>query len=93
MKIDNIVDTKRIREMPHEIKWKIFSFLTHNTASILVNAFWNNELYLNHIYFPKLSHKVWNELRPSYLESNVYGSGMYIIRTKIRITEKLLILT
>jgi hypothetical protein len=93
MKIDNIVDTKRIREMPDEINWKIFSFLTHNTASILVDAFWKNKLNLKHIYFPKLSHKVWNELRPSYLESNVYGSGMYIIRTKIRITEKLLLLS
>ena len=93
MKIDTIIDTQKITEMPYEINWKIFSYLTHNNASILADAFWTNKLNLKHIYFPKLSLKIWNELRPSYLESNVYGSGMYIIRTKILITEKMLLLS
>lgn len=93
MKIDQIIDTKKIKTFPDEINWRIFSFLTHNNASILVDAFWKNKLNLKHIYFPKLSLKLWNELRPSYLESNVYGSGMYIIRTKIILTEKILLLS
>lgn len=93
MKNDKFVDKiEKIREMPNEINWKIFLFLTHNNASILVDAFWKNKLKLRHIYFPKLSHKIWNELRPSYLERNVYGSGMYILRTNIRVTEKMLLL-
>lgn len=93
MKIDQIIDTKKIKTFPDEINWIIFSFLTHDNASILVDAFWKNKMNLRHIYFPKLPLKIWNELRPSYLESNVYGSGMYIIRTKIILTEKLLLLS
>ena len=93
MKIDSVIDTQKIKDLPYEINWKIFSYLTHNNASILVDAFWTNKLNLKHIYFPCLSLKIWNELRPSYLESNVYGSGMYIIRTKIMVTEKMLLLT
>ena len=93
MKIDNIINKQKIKEMPYEINWKIFSYLTHNNASILVDAFWKNKLNLRHIYFPKLSLKIWNELRPSNLESNVYGSGMYIIRTKMSMMEKILLLT
>lgn len=93
MKIDNIINKQKIKEMPYEINWKIFSYLTHNNASILVDAFWKNKLNLRHIYFPKLSLKIWNELRPSNLESNVYGSGMYIIRTKMQMMEKILLLT
>lgn len=93
MKINSIIDTQKIKKMPYEVNWKIFSYLTHNNASILVDAFWKNKLNLRHIYFPKLSLKIWNELRPSYLESNVYGSGMYIIRTKMQMMEKILLLT
>lgn len=54
MKIDNIINKQKIKEMPYEINWKIFSYLTHNNASILVDAFWKNKLNLRHIYFPKL---------------------------------------
>lgn len=93
MKIDSIIDTQKIKDLPYEINWKFFSYLTHNNASILVDAFWTNNLNLKHIYFPYLSLKIWNELRPSYLESNVYGSGMYIIRTKLMVSEKMLLLT
>ena len=84
--------SKYIEKMPSEIKWKIFLFLRHDNASILIDAFWRNRLTLRHIYVPKLSRKIWDELRPSRLESNVYGKGMYILRTKILITEKMLLL-
>ncbi len=93
MKIDTIINVKTIKEMPYEINWKIFSFLRHNHADMLVDAFWKNKLHLRHIYFPELSHKLWNELRPSYLQSNVYGSGIYIIRSRVLVTEKMLLLT
>lgn len=83
---------KFIKHIPNEIKWKIFSFLSHQSASILVDAFWKNKLKLRHIYVPKLPYKIWNELRPSYLESNVYGNKMYIIRTKILVTDEMLLL-
>lgn len=84
---------KEIKQMPCEIKWKIFFFLRHPNSSILLDAFWESRLHLNHIYVPKLSRKIWDELRPSRLESNVYGNGMYILRKKILITEKMLLLT
>ena len=93
MNIESMIDTRKIKELPYELNWKIFSFLTHNNASILVNAFWANKLYLRHICLPKLTLKIWNELRPSNLESNVYGSNMFIVRTKILTTEKILLLT
>ena len=87
------MESKYIQEMPSEIKWKIFLFFRHNNATILIDAFWRNRLNLRHIYVPKLSKKIWNQLRPSRLESNVYGNAMYILRTKISITEKMLLLT
>lgn len=87
------MESKYIEKMPSEIKWKIFLFFRHNNANILIKAFWENRLNLRHIYVPKLSRKIWNELRPSRLESNVYGNGMYILRTKILVTEKMLLLT
>jgi|TARA_B110000114_G_scaffold146790_1_gene156342 hypothetical protein len=93
MRIETIIDVRKIKNLPYEINWNIFSFLSHNNASILIDAFWTDGLNLRHICFPKLSLKIWNELRPSYLESNVYGSGMHIIRTKILIGEKMLLLT
>lgn len=87
------MEIKYIKKMPGDIKWKVFLFLRHPNASILLDAFWENRLSLRHIYVPKLSRKIWNELRPSRLESNVYGNGMYILRKKILITEKMLLLT
>ena len=42
--------------------------------------------------FQNSPYKIWNELRPSYLESNVYGNKMYIIRTKIMVTDEMLLL-
>ena len=85
--------TKLIKQFPNEVKWQIFLFLRHPNANILLDAFWENRLSLRHIYVPKLSRKIWDELRPSRLESNVYGNGMYILRKKILITEKMLLLT
>lgn len=82
-----------LKRLPIEVNQKIFLYLSHRNAEILVDAFWHNKLQLKHIYVPKLSYKVWNELRPSYLESNTYGSGMYIIRKRITVTEKMLLLT
>lgn len=79
--------------LPKEVKQKIFLYFSHKNAEILVDAFWHNRLQLKHIYVPNLSYKVWNELRPSYLESNTYGSGMYIIRKRITVTERMLLLT
>lgn len=93
MKVKELIDLKKIKILPKEIHWKIFSYMRHNNANILIEAFWKRGLNLNHIYFPKLQHKIWNELRPSFLESNVYGNGMYIVRTKMLSTEKMLLLT
>ena len=84
---------KYIKQIPQEIKCKIFYFLRDNNASILIDAFWKNKLSLTHIYVPRLSRKIWDELRPSRLESNVYGDGMYILRKKILVTERMLLLT
>lgn len=88
---------KRMKQMPSEIKWRIFSFLSHQTASIFVDAFRKNKLKLKHIYVPKVPYKIWRELRPLTLESNVYGSKMYIIRyiirTKLMMTEEALLLS
>jgi len=82
---------EQLKKLPDEINWKIFSFFRHKNASILIEAFWLNKLNLKHIYLPKLSHLIWNELSPSHLERNVYGSNMYIIRTKMLQTEKILL--
>ena len=83
---------KYIKQFPNEIKWKIFLFLRHNNANILVNAFCKNKLNLRHIYVPRVSYKIWNELRPSRLESNVYGNEMYIMRNKLLVTEEMILL-
>lgn len=81
-----------INNLPNEIQNKIFYYLRHPTSEILIKAFKKNLLNLTYISQFKTNHRVWFELRPSNIGSNIYGSGMYILRIKIPITEKLLLL-
>lgn len=78
-----------IENSPREITWKIFSFLRHSNAQIIIDAFWGNQLSLKYVDRKQTNIKIWNELRPLALGSNVYGSGMCIIRNKINLAEKL----
>ena len=81
-----------INNLPNEIQKKIFYYLRHPNSEILIKAFKKNLLNLTYISQFKTNHQVWFELRPSNIGSNIYGSGMYILRIKIPITEKLLLL-
>lgn len=81
-----------INNLPIEIQNKIFYYLRHPNSEILIKAFKKNLLNLTYIPQFKIKREIWFELRPSNIGSNVYGSGMYILRNKIPITEKLLLL-
>jgi hypothetical protein len=81
-----------IHNLPIEIQHKIFYYLRHPNSEILINAFKKNLLNLTYVSHHKIKREIWLELRPSNIGSNVYGSGMYILRNKIPIIEKLLLL-
>ena len=74
-----------------EIKQIIFSYMRNIEAYLLINAHFTNRLFLKHVRKHKTKEFIWNELRPSLLESNIYGSGMYIVRSNINIAERLLL--
>ena len=72
---------------------KIFLFFRDKPAQLIVDAFWRNKLQLRFVPQNSLKSSIWDELRPSVLESNIYGSGMYIVRTRITRMERILLLT
>tara|TARA_B100001094_G_C17691663_1_gene558304 strand:- start:21 stop:284 length:264 start_codon:yes stop_codon:yes gene_type:complete len=75
----------------NEIKQRILTYMQNKEAFILINAHFVNKLVLTHVPKHKTKKYIWHDLRPSILESNVYGTGMYIVRTKISIVEGLLL--
>ena len=83
-----------IEKIPDDIKRRIFLYCRHYNAELILNAFIKNKLTLKYIPIYKTTDKIWHDLRPSILGSNVYGgNGMYIARNKIDIMEKILLLT
>lgn len=75
----------------HEIKQRIFTYMQNKEAFILIHAHMVNRLVLKHVPKHKTTDSIWYYLRPSSIQSSVYGSGMYIVRSKLSIVEKLLL--
>ncbi len=75
----------------NEIKQRILTYMQNKEAFILINAHMVNRLNLKHVPKHKTKKFIWYDLRPSLIQSNVYGSGMYIVRSKISMAERLLL--